>query len=120
MNFKRNCSASFTVEIDELKEDIKKVEIIFKKKPDPKDEALLHLIYDKPEDFSKGFDTTFNRDITVLDCKLGPEQTYKLTAGIVYMDVMVILNDGTSLPNDMFVIDDVAQTLFDEVQKNEV
>lgn len=118
MGVKRNCSASFTVEIANKKDNISKVEIVFKKKPEPEAEELLRLEYGE-KDFSENSEAP-DEYVTTIDCNLKPEDTFKLTAGTVYMDLRVILADGYVVPTDMMVIDDVGETLFDDVYTGEV
>ena len=114
MDIKRNCSAEFTVEIDRDPSEISKVEIVFKKQPDPKAPELLKLEY-TTDDFEAYIDDTDGNVKTRIVCKLKPSQTYQLIAGTVFMDIATILTDGFVVPTEIAVIEDVGETLFDEV-----
>lgn len=114
MGIKRNCSAEFTVEIEKDPSEISKVEIVFKKQPDPKAPELLKLEY-TGNDFESFIEAPDNNVRTRIVCKLKPSQTYQLTAGTVFMDIRPVLSDGYVVPLDMMAIDDVGETLFDEV-----
>ena len=128
MGIKRNCSASLSILIEKKPEDIALVEIVFKKEPDPKAEELLKISYNKeehPKKFVGAYDAdelvdniingTAEIKYTSVACELKPEHTYKLCAGTIYADVRVVLTDGFVVPTDMFTIEDVAETLFNEV-----
>lgn len=113
MSIKRNATAVLPVEVGIPVDDIQSMEFLFKKEKNPKSPELLKKKYQKDEiEIAEG---SSNENGFTMWMKLKPKETFCLTAGKVYMDTQVVLTDGTLPQIPIVPIDDILETLFEEV-----
>ncbi len=117
MSIKRNADAVMKIEVGLPLKDIRSIEFLFKKEKNPACPELLKKGYRAEE--IEVFDDELIENGFVMLMRLKPEETYRLTVGKVFMDTYAVLNDG-STPNIPIVsIEDIEQTLYNEVHKDE-
>lgn len=117
MSIKRNADAAMKIEVGLPLKDIRSIEFLFKKEKNPACPELLKKGYRAEE--IEVFNSESDENGFVMLMRLKSEETYRLTVGKVFMDTYAVLNDG-SVPNIPIVpIDDIQQTLYNEVHKDE-
>ena len=117
MSIKRNADAAMKVEVGLPLDSIRSIEFLFKKEKNPACPELLKKGYRKEE--IEVFNGESDENGFVMLMRLKPEETYRLTVGKVYMDTYAVLNDGTSPNIPIVPVEDIEQTLYNEVHRNE-
>ena len=117
MAIKRNADAAVKIEVGLPLKDIRSIEFLFKKEKNPACPELLKKGYRAEE--IEVFDDESVENGFVMLMRLKPEETYRLTVGKVYMDTYAVLNDGTAPNIPIVPIDNIQQTLYNEVHRND-
>lgn len=117
MSIKRNRTAVILVYVGVPLESVKKITFLFKKEKNPLQPELLKKIYTR-DSIELYNDESSDTEFT-MQMRLKPDETYNLTAGKVYMDTELVLNNGT-VPNvPIETVEDIQETLFKEVYKED-
>ena len=117
MAIKRNADAVKKIEVGLPLDSIRSIEFLFKKEKNPACPELLKKGYLKEEIEVLNGESDDNGFVMLM--RLKPEETYRLTVGKVYMDTYAVLNDGTTPNIPIVPVEDIEQTLYNEVHRNE-
>ena len=117
MAVKRNATAVLPIEVGIPLENLRSIEFVFKKEKDPKADELLKKSYRK-EEIELKKDSSNPLGFTML-MRLKPKETFRLPAGRVYVDTYPELNDGTVPIVPIAPVDDILETLYNEVRGND-
>ena len=117
MAIKRNATAQIPIEVGIPLENLRSIEFVFKKEKDSNADELLKRSYRKEEiELKKDSDNPLG--FTML-MRLKPKETFCLPAGRVYMDTYPELNDGTVAIVPIVSVDDILESLYNEVRGND-
>ena len=111
---KRNTTPALPIKIHMPFGEVKRLEFIFKAGIGDYYPALVHKTFESQEKIPIEGEEVDANESFVVKLKLDAKDTMSLPAGEVYMDTLIVLNDGF-IPETKIVTINVEETLFSEV-----